>query len=63
MSRENLRHGAEMRQELLRQIPKIDVLLQDERLRQVIEKYGRTRTADVLRTVTGEIRGAVLSGE
>lgn len=52
-----------MRQELLRQIPKIDVLLQDERLRQVTEKYGRTRTADVLRAVTGEIRGAVLSGE
>ena len=33
-----------MRQELLRQIPKIDVLLEDERLSRVIERYGRTRT-------------------
>lgn len=52
-----------MRQELLRQIPKIDVLLEDERLSRVIERYGRTRTADVLRAVTGEIRQAVLSGK
>ena len=52
-----------MRQELLRQIPKIDVLLEDERLSRVIERYGRTRTTDVLRAVTEEIRQAVLSGK
>lgn len=52
-----------MRQELLRQIPKIDDLLQDKRLSLAIERYGRTRTADVLRAVTGEIRREVLSGE
>lgn len=44
-------------QDLLRQIPKIDLLLQDERLQ------GKDHVADIAREVIEEIREGILSGE
>ena len=59
-------HGTgeqKMRQKLLAEIPKMDVLLGKEGAAGAAARWGRGSVADALRSVTGKIRREILAGE
>ncbi len=59
-------HGTgeqKMRQKLLAEIPKMDVLLGKEEAAGAAARWGRGSVADALRSVTGKIRREILAGE